>query len=103
MTETRPFLPHLIALGSAFEALAPGSTMIYYTGESLAREACDWESGLKKARRKHYPPERDIRDWARRLSNMGGGFLTQKVLRKEGAPDLYDYRITKATSKENTR
>ena len=51
--------------------------MTYFSGESLARLACDWESGLKKARRKHYPPERDIRDWARRLEagRMGLGQL----------------------------
>ena len=96
-------LAHILDLGSTFAALTPGSTMIYYSGESLAVMAYDWEYGLKKARRKNPPPERDIRDWAQGLSRAGGGFLTQKVLRRPDAPDIYDYRITKATSKERRR
>ena len=89
-------LPSVKALNAVFDAMVPGATMRYWSGDNLAILCEDWKrkpkkpaAGLTRAAR-----ARKIRDWAASLHGHKLGYLTQK---KFG--DKYDYRITKAMEK----
>ncbi len=70
-----------------FNILAPGNTMIYFTGASLVGECRDGaEDVLEKVEKM-----RALREWAATKAQLKDGFLTQKKFN-----DLYDYRLTKA-------
>lgn len=78
-------------LDAGFELLAPGETLLYWRGESLARECQDWQKdGPLLPKESRVAKLRRVRDWAAGLQASKLGLLTQK---KDG--DTFDYRITK--------
>jgi len=79
-------------LEKAFTALAPGSTLMYWSGRSLVELCWDEERGHKeKAYVTQAVKARALRDWAASKQHRGTGFLTQKRF-----GPVYDYRLTKA-------
>ena len=84
----RPALMTDEELNEAFMLTPAGDIMVYYTGESLARECRDWERDkvLGRAERAQH-----VREWALDKHRFKRGFLAQ---RKHG--DVYEYTITKA-------
>lgn len=81
-------------LDAGFELLAPGEALLYWRGESLARECQDWLMRGDLPKEDRVVKLRCVRDWAADLQESKIGLLTQK---KDG--DTFDYRITKAKQK----
>lgn len=80
-----------VELDASFEDLSPGAALVYWRGESLARECQDWQKdGPLLPTEGRVAKLRRVRDWAAGLQASKLGLLTQK---KDG--DIYDYRITK--------
>lgn len=85
-------IPNTEDIETAFTALEPGSTLMYWSGRSLVQICWDEERGHKeKAYVTQAVKARALRDWAAKKQARGLGFLTQKKL-----GDIYDYRVTKA-------
>ena len=84
-------------LETAFGTLAPGSTMVYWSGRSLVELCWDEERGQKTKAATHQAMRcRAARNWAAGKQIKKLGFLTQKKI-----GNTFDYRVTKAM--ERTR